>query len=49
MTNIFNRLACFGEEDFFTASLALFIERNEGFRKAFLNWFEPLVGENLVG
>ena len=49
MVNLFKRLACFGEEDFFTASLALFIERNEPFRKAFLDWLEPLVGENLSG
>ncbi len=47
MTNIFKKLACFGEEDFFTASLALFIERNESFRNAFLNWIEPHVGETL--
>jgi hypothetical protein len=48
MTNIFKQLACFGQEDFFTASLALFIERNESFRNAFLNWIEPHVGETLI-
>src|SRR5690606_20990468 len=42
------RLACFGEEDFFTASLALFIERNQEFRNAFLSWLEPHVTENLA-
>jgi len=49
MDNLFKRLACFGEEDFFTASFALFIERSDEFRKAFLNWLEPLANENLAG
>jgi len=49
MSNIFKRLACFGEEDFFTASLALFIERDKNFRFAFLNWLQSLVNEDLTG
>lgn len=48
MSNLFKRLACFGEEDFFTAAFALFLENNHEFRKAFLKWIEPLVDEQLT-
>lgn len=48
MSNIFTRLACFGEEDFFTASFAHFLDTNKEFRTAFLNWIEPLVDEPLT-
>jgi hypothetical protein len=50
MSNIFNRLlAGFGKEEPFTASLALFIERNKEFRLAFLNWLQAIVSEDLTG
>ena len=48
MSNIFTRLACFGEEDFFTASFGHFLDTNKEFRTAFLNWIEPLVDEPLT-
>lgn len=50
MSNIFNRLLSgFGKEEPFTASLALFIERNKEFRLAFLNWLQSIVSEDLTG
>ena len=48
MANLFKRLACFGEEDFFTAAFALFLESNNHFRTAFLKWIESLVDESLT-
>ncbi len=48
MNNIFNKLgASFGTEDFFTASVALFIERSPSFRRAFLSWLEAVTKEPL--
>ena len=50
MSNIFKRLlADFGTEGPFTASLALFIERDKEFRLAFLNWLQSIVSEDLRG
>jgi len=47
-TNIFKRLGeSFTAEDFFTGSLAVFIERNDAFREAFLKWLENACGESL--
>lgn len=50
MSNIFQNLGSWftsGTEDFFTASLALFLERNETFRGAFLDWLEMRVQDDL--
>ena len=52
MSNIFLSLASWfksGTEDFFTASLALFLQRNEVFREEFLNWLQPYVLDDLHG
>ncbi len=49
MKNIFVSLGAWftsGTEDFFTASLALFLERNETFREEFLNWLAPHVQQD---
>lgn len=49
MNNIFQRLgSSFGCEDFFTAAIALFVERNPKFRDAFLTWLEQASGESLL-
>ncbi len=50
MGNIFQNLGSWftsGTEDFFTASLALFLERNEVFREAFLDWLSMRVQDDL--
>ena len=50
MRNVFKSLSRWfasSTEDFFTASLALFIERNERFRDEFLDWLTPLVTDDL--
>lgn len=50
MKNIFVSLGSWftaGTEDFFTASLALFLERNETFREEFLNWLAPYIQDDL--
>lgn len=48
MVNLFERLGrSFGTEDFFTAALALFIERNADVRDQFLRWAEEAAGEPL--
>jgi len=50
MRNVFKSLTKWfasSTEDFFTASLALFIERNERFRDEFLDWLTPLVADDL--
>lgn len=50
MSNIFLNLSSWftsGTEDFFTASLAVFLERNEIFREAFLTWLTPYVQDEL--
>jgi len=50
MRNVFKSLSKWfasSTEDFFTASLALFIERNERFRDEFLDWLTPLVKDDL--
>jgi hypothetical protein len=46
--NLFRMLgASFGREDFFTASLALFLDRNEALRDAFLGWIQRWTTEDL--
>jgi len=50
MRNVFRSLSRWfvsGTEDFFTASLALFLERNEDFREEFLDWLAPRVKDDL--
>ncbi len=49
MQNIFKFLGrSFGTEDFFTASLALFLDRNDEFREAFLRWIQPGLADDLL-
>lgn len=46
--NLFTWLgSSFGKEDFFTASVAFFIERNQAFRSAFLAWLQTAAKEPL--
>ena len=50
--NVFRQLAAWfssGQEDFFTACLALFLKRDEAFRSGFLEWISPYVAEDLGG
>ncbi len=50
MNNIFKSLGHWfvaSTEDFFTATLALFLERNEAFRDEFLAWLAPHVHDDL--
>lgn len=49
--NVFRQLATwFGssQEDFFTACLALFLDRHEAFRRGFLDWISPYVDDDLA-
>ena len=50
MSNLFIRLSdAFGTEDFFTSTLALFLERNEALRAAFFEWLADAGVESLKG
>ena len=47
--NLFRMLgSSFGREDFFTAALGVFLDRNEELRDAFLSWIQPWSGEQLL-
>ena len=51
MRNVFETLSEWfsgGREDFFTATLALFLERNEAFRDEFLMWLMPHMKDDLL-
>lgn len=50
MNNLFMKLgSSFSTEDFFTACVALFVERNSSFREMFLKWLEEATGESFRG